>query len=150
LLHVSRRQHADRPQLGAPRRRLQLHHQDPDPDRRRAADRSVALPGDHGRRDSQSLAWRNRMLTELRARVDRRDEQGSIVIAMAVIMVLGLLSIATLSRSMSNTVNVRRTQDFNSALSAADSGLSDALYQIDQEQTATFTRTGGAGLGTWS
>jgi hypothetical protein len=51
---------------------------------------------------------------------------------------------------MSNTVNVRRTQDFSGALASADSGLSDALYQIDQVQSSTFTRTGGAGLGTWS
>ena len=86
----------------------------------------------------------------LKPRTVPRDQQGSIVIAMSVIMVLGLLSLATVTRSVSNTTNVRRTQDFGAALAAADSGMSDALYQIDQVQSATFTQAGSAGAGGWN
>ena len=92
------------------------------------------------------------MLNRARAvlRMRRNDESGSIILAVGVIMVLTLLSVATLSRSMGNVVNVKRTQDFSAGLAAADSGLADALYQIDQKATATFTNTGPSGAGAWA
>src|SRR3954464_12775372 len=80
----------------------------------------------------------------------RNDEGGSIILAMGVIMVLTLLSMATLARSMANVVNVKRTQDFTAALGPPDTGLPDALCQIDQVRTASFTNTGTSGSGSWS
>jgi hypothetical protein len=80
----------------------------------------------------------------------RRSEQGSIVVAMAVLMILGMLSVATATRSIANAGSVRRAQDYDSARAAADSGMSDGLYRIDQVQTASFTQSGHAGAGTWS
>src|SRR5256885_10015151 len=74
-----------------------------------------------------------------------RDERGSMIIAIGVVLVLGMLSTATLSRTLVQTKSVRRTQDFSGALATADSGLSDALYQVDQAPTATFTRSGSFG-----
>ena len=79
----------------------------------------------------------------------RDDEGGSIILAVGVIMVLTMLSVAVIARSTANVVNVKRTQDFSSALAAADSGLADALYQIDQRPTATFTNSGTSGAGTF-
>src|SRR3954451_763611 len=92
------------------------------------------------------------MLTRGLAVVRRRrnNEGGSIIIAMGVIMVLTLLSMATLARSVGNVVHVKRTQDFTAALASADSGLADALYQIDQVRSTTFTNSGTAGKGSWS
>src|SRR3954469_23001297 len=94
------------------------------------------------------LTFMGRARAALRAR--REDERGSIILAVGVIMVLTLLSVATLARSMANVVNVKRTQDFTAALATADSGLADALYQIDQVRTTTFTNTGTSGPGAWS
>jgi type II secretory pathway pseudopilin PulG len=79
-----------------------------------------------------------------------RQESGSMVIAIGVVLVLGMLSTATLSRTLVQTRNVRHTQDFSGALATADSGLSDALYQIDQAPTATFNGSGASGGGSFS
>lgn len=59
-------------------------------------------------------------------------DRGSIAIAMTVMMVLSILSVAVLARSLVSLNQVRRGQDFVAALAAADGGLSDALFRIDQ------------------
>ena len=82
-------------------------------------------------------------------RVSRR-EQGSLVLAMGVLMVLTFLSLALLARSIATIRNVRRTQDFSAALAVADSGLSDALFEIDQARTSTFSKTLAVGAGSTS
>jgi hypothetical protein len=69
--------------------------------------------------------------------VDRtRDERGNIIVIVAVIMILGFLSVAVLARTMSGLASTKRGQDFSSALANADAGLSDALFRMDQLGTA--------------
>ncbi|MDQ1402592.1 MAG: hypothetical protein QOG03_908 [Actinomycetota bacterium] len=72
----------------------------------------------------------------------RRDESGSLILAMGVMMILTFLSIAILARSVASLKNVRRTQDFSAALAAADGGMSEALFKIDQVQSTDFSGTG--------
>ncbi len=62
----------------------------------------------------------------------RRDEYGNMVVATAVLMVLGLLSAAVVARTLSGMKSTRQGQDFSAALANADAGLSDALFRIDQ------------------
>ena len=66
------------------------------------------------------------------------DERGSIVIAMAVLMILTTLSMAVLARTLGTLHSVRRTQDFSAALASADGGLAEALFKIDQVQALSF------------
>ena len=91
------------------------------------------------------------MLILHRARAAARrigpSEQGSLVLAMGVLMVLTFLSLALLARSISTIRSVRHTQDFSAALAVADSGLSDALFEIDQGHSATFSKTLAVGAG---
>ena len=91
------------------------------------------------------------MLTVHRARAMTRrvgrTQDGSLVLAMGVLMVLTFLSLALLARSIATVRSVRRTQDFSAALAVADSGLSDALFEIDQNRSATFSKTVAVGTG---
>ena len=82
-----------------------------------------------------------------RLRPGGRDEQGSLILAMGVLMVLTFLSLALLARTIATIGSVRRTQDFSASLALADSGLSDALFEIDQGRGATFTKTLTVGAG---
>jgi hypothetical protein len=84
------------------------------------------------------------MLTET---VDEptRDERGSIIIAMGVLMVLTLLATAVLARTLSTLTNVRRTQDFSAALASADGGLAEALFKLDQVQGVSFDNLSSPG-----
>ena len=61
----------------------------------------------------------------------RRDESGSLIIAMAVIMVLTSLSIAVLARTLNGLNNSRQGQEILAAQAAADAGVADALFQLD-------------------
>lgn len=67
-----------------------------------------------------------------RGRSRCRDEQGSIAVAMAVILILTGLTVAVLARTIHGIKSVRQGQDFNAALAHADAGVSDALFRIDQ------------------
>lgn len=80
-----------------------------------------------------------------------RDERGSIVIAMTVMMVLSILSVALLARSLVSLNQVRRGQDFVAALAAADGGMSDALFRIDQatDTDVLIAGTGDVGEGSF-
>ncbi|MDQ1413986.1 MAG: hypothetical protein QOE07_2574 [Acidimicrobiaceae bacterium] len=62
----------------------------------------------------------------------RRDERGSIIIAVEVIMVITLISIAVVARTLSALASVHLDEDFSASLAQADAGLSDALFRIDQ------------------
>ncbi|MGH9063218.1 MAG: DUF7305 domain-containing protein [Acidimicrobiales bacterium] len=66
------------------------------------------------------------------------DERGSLVVAMAVIMVVAVLSTALVGLTINNLVAVRHTQDFSGALANADAGLSDAAFRIDQGASGSF------------
>jgi hypothetical protein len=62
--------------------------------------------------------------------VTARDEKGSLVIALAVILVLSGLSLAVLARTVSALGSARLAQDSAAAVSAADTGVTDALYVL--------------------
>jgi hypothetical protein len=62
----------------------------------------------------------------------RRDERGNIIIAVEVIMIVTLISIAVLARTLSAMQSVRQNQDYSASLAQADAGLSDAMFRIDQ------------------
>lgn len=77
----------------------------------------------------------------------RGEDGATIVIAMIVMMILSTLSIALLARTLSVLGSMRSGQNFDAALAAADAGLSDALFKIDQTAPPTFTSNGTAGAG---
>ena len=60
-----------------------------------------------------------------------RDEQGSLIIALAVILVLSGLTLAVLARTVSALGSARLAQDSAGAVAAADAGVADALYVLD-------------------
>jgi hypothetical protein len=72
----------------------------------------------------------------MRLNQDRREERGSMIVALAVIMILTMLSIAVVTRTLSGLRSARQGQDFAGALPQADAGLSDALFRIDQQGNA--------------
>ena len=76
----------------------------------------------------------------------QRDERGSIIIGMAVLMILTLLGTAVLARTLGTLASVRRTQDFSAALASADGGLAEALFKIDQVQGVSFDNLGSPGV----
>jgi type II secretory pathway pseudopilin PulG len=76
------------------------------------------------------------MLTQTKS---GRDEQGSIIVAVSVIMILTLLSLAVLARSITAIASVRQNQDFSASLAQADAALSDALFRIDQFGSSNTT-----------
>jgi hypothetical protein len=62
-----------------------------------------------------------------------RDDSGSaMIIAVTVVLVITTLSLGMLARSLNGLSTARRQQDFAGALGAADAGLSDALFRLDQ------------------
>lgn len=75
------------------------------------------------------------------------EEGATLVIAVIVMMILSTLSIAILARTLSVLGSVRAGQDFDAALAAADAGLSDALFKIDQSAPQDWTATGTVGAG---
>lgn len=78
------------------------------------------------------------------------DEDGAtLVMAVLVMLVLSTLSLAALTRTLSSLQSIRHGQDYDAALAAADGGLSDALYAIDQTAPDTFTRSGGSATSSW-
>ncbi|MFM8972059.1 MAG: hypothetical protein ACKOOG_05360 [Actinomycetota bacterium] len=68
-----------------------------------------------------------------------RDERGSIIVSVGVMMVLTLLSAAVVARTVAGMKSARQGQDFSAALAAADAGVSDALFRIDQLGSASAT-----------
>lgn len=66
----------------------------------------------------------------------RSDERGSLVIALAVVLVLSGLSIAALARTVSALGSARVVQDTAAAAAASDAGLADALYALDRGAVA--------------
>ena len=81
----------------------------------------------------------------------RRDEAGNLIVAIRVIMVLSMLSVAVLSRTLSGLTSSRHGQAINGALAQEDAGLSDALSRMDQQGNAAASSfcvgtSGGCGL----
>ena len=67
-----------------------------------------------------------------RRRRPHRGEQGSLIVAMCVVMIVTLLTATVLDRTIYASISVRQNQDFAASLAQADAGLSDALFRIDQ------------------
>jgi hypothetical protein len=72
-----------------------------------------------------------------------RNEDGSLIIALAVILVLSGLSLAILARTVSALGSARLAQDSAAAVSAADTGVTDALYVLDHTSVTGSPITGG-------
>ncbi len=83
-------------------------------------------------------------------RLHLSNQQGTLMVGIGVMSTMLLLSAAVVTRTTSNLDNVRHTQDYSSALAAADAGIADALFRLDQGMTATFTGAGAAGGGTFT
>lgn len=82
--------------------------------------------------------------------LDRHDDQGSaLIIAVVVMMVLTTLTLALLARTLSTMSFIRHGQDFDAALAAADAGLSQAVYRIENGASATWEEAGVNGLGSY-
>jgi hypothetical protein len=92
---------------------------------------------------------RSRLLSGDRTSRRARAEEGSIAVAMTVMLVLSNLSVAVLARALVSLSQVRRSQDFVGALPVADGGLSDALFRLDQATPPTLTGTGAVGSGSF-
>jgi len=71
-------------------------------------------------------------MRQLRRAPKDHDEEGSMIVALSVIMILTMLSITALTRALSTLASIRQDQDFSASLAQADAGLSDALFRIDQ------------------
>jgi hypothetical protein len=54
------------------------------------------------------------------------------IIAVAVIMILAMLSAAVVARTLAGQKSTRQGQDFSGALANADAGVADALFRMDQ------------------
>ena len=79
----------------------------------------------------------------------KSDERGSLVIAMAVVLVLAGLSIAALARTVAAIGSARVAQDGAAAAAAADAGLTDAVSVLDSgAPTPPFPTPFGPGYGT--
>lgn len=69
-------------------------------------------------------------------RVRVQDERGSaMIIAITVIAMCVLLSVAVVSRTSNGLTSSRQNQDYAGALANADAGVSDALFRVDQMGT---------------
>lgn len=86
----------------------------------------------------------------VRSRLVRNDDGATLIVAMMVLIILATLSMAVLARTLSAMNFIRHGQDYDAALAAADAGLSDALYKIDQTAPDTWTDTGTSGSGTFT
>lgn len=72
----------------------------------------------------------------------RQGERGSVPVAMAVLMLLTLLSLAVLSRSQNQLESAARGSDGAAAEAGAEQGIAEALALIDDGQRARFSGTG--------
>lgn len=67
----------------------------------------------------------------------KRDERGSLVVALSVIMVVFLLGSVLAARVISNQLIVLTRQGTSNAIAGADAGVSDALFRLDQDPTVS-------------
>ena len=67
----------------------------------------------------------------------RRDEEGSLLVALAVVLVLTTLSIGLLARALSALASARQGQAISTAEAAAAAGLQDAAYVLDHDALAS-------------
>lgn len=79
-----------------------------------------------------------------------RDESGSaLIISVVVMLVLSTLTLALLARTLSTMTFVRSGQDYDAALAAADAGLAQAVYRIENGASASWEEAGTNGGSTY-
>jgi Tfp pilus assembly protein PilX len=79
-----------------------------------------------------------------------RDQRGSMVILMMIMLVTTGLMVALLAEVTLGMRSSRRAGDSANALQVADAGVNDASQQIPTVAGSTFTRTGTVGSGTYT
>jgi hypothetical protein len=77
------------------------------------------------------------------------DDGSAMIIAVVVMMVLSTLTLALLARTLSTMSFVRSGQDYDAALAAADAGLAQAVYRIENGATASWEEGGVNGASTY-
>jgi Tfp pilus assembly protein PilX len=68
-----------------------------------------------------------------------RDERGSLIVVISIILVLVLICAAVAAEVIGNQKNVLSKSNSAASVSAADAGLADALFRLDQMSPATAT-----------
>lgn len=76
---------------------------------------------------------------------EREDAGSALIVAVVVMLVLSTLTLALLARTLSTMSFVRTGQDYDAALAAADAGLAQAVYRIENGATASWEEAGAAG-----
>lgn len=71
--------------------------------------------------------------------VRKQDEQGNLIVALIIILVLSTIAAALAYRVIGNEGTVVTRQNNAAAVSKADAGISDALFRLDQGTTGTGT-----------
>ena len=79
------------------------------------------------------------LMTLVRARARRRDDRGSVALAMVCILVMTMLLAATVSVVNSSLNKARIDQDRNNAFQFASAGVDHAVYRIDADELPTVT-----------
>ena len=69
------------------------------------------------------------------------DEQGSLIVALVIIMVVVTLGSVLASQVIGNGLIVVNRQNTSAGIAGADAGLSDALFRLDQGTAGTGTAT---------
>lgn len=64
-----------------------------------------------------------------------RDERGSLIVALAIILVLSVLCAAIVAEVTGNQQNVVNRQNLAGSVAGANAGMSDALFRLDQGST---------------
>lgn len=90
-----------------------------------------------------------RIVSPLRRRSHDSESGAALIMSVIVMTILVTLSVAVLGRTLSVLNFVRSGQDFDAALAAADAGVADALFKIDQAAPANWTATGATGSGSF-
>lgn len=76
-----------------------------------------------------------------------RDEEGSLVVALLVLLVVLTLAVGVTARSLGDLHGVGTQQGYSAALAKANAGLSDAMWQLDQTRQYPTHFCGGPGAG---
>ena len=79
----------------------------------------------------------------------RGEEGATLIMAMVVMMILATLSLALQARTLASLRFIRHGQDFDAALATADAGLAQAVYYIENGQTASWESAGTHGAGSF-
>jgi hypothetical protein len=72
------------------------------------------------------------------------------VLGVGVMLIVSLLGLGVFARTISTTDSTRRTQDYNAALAAADGGVAEAAFRIDQGPSEGFEGSGALGASTYA